>query len=86
MSNASAARSSDRPTSSDSVVDPKYDDRADNRDNQALDVDPGHRRGTKERENKPADDGADDAEHDVQNDTLAAIVDELARDESGDEA
>ena len=68
------------------MVDQQHDDRADDGDEQAVEVEAGYWGRAEEREQVAADNRADDAEHDVDDDAVAAALDDTAGDEAGDEA
>jgi hypothetical protein len=68
------------------VVDDKYNDRADDGDDQTVDVEPRYADTAERVEDEAANDRADDAEHHVENQPLTLLVDELAGDETGDQA
>jgi peptidoglycan/LPS O-acetylase OafA/YrhL len=62
----------------DGVVDYQYHDGADDGDEQAVEIEPGDRNGAERVENLPAHQRADNAEHDVEQRPLAAIVNDMA--------
>src|SRR5665213_211105 len=59
---------------------------ADDRDKDAVEIEPGDTQAAKSGHEPAADNRTDDAKHDVQQHALAVPVDELARDKAGDEA
>ena len=67
------------------VVENQHDDRADHGNYHAVDVEAGHTCGAERREERTAHYGADDADHDIQNDALAFPIDDFARDKACDE-
>src|SRR5438270_13358 len=80
-----AVRSGDGAPAGDQVVDDQHHDGADHRDEHAVEVEAGHPGGAELGEQPAADDRADDAEHDVEDEPLAGLVDDLAGDEAGDQ-
>src|ERR1700736_5282185 len=62
------------------------DDRADYRDEHAVEVEAGHSRLAEGGEEPAADDRADDAKQDVDEQPLAGLVDDLAGDEAGNQS
>src|SRR6185437_8829484 len=71
--------------SDDRVIDPKYDDGADDGHNKAPDVETRNAGADELSGDKPAHDRPDDAEHDIHQESGAGLVDDLAGDESGNE-
>jgi hypothetical protein len=68
------------------VIDQKHDDRADDGDDDAVEIEAGYSLSTSQGKQKSPDHRADDAEHNVQNHTLAGFVDDLASDEASNQA
>ena len=68
----------------DRVVDQQHHDRADHRDHHAVQIEPGDSGVPEEREDLSADDGAHDTEHDVEDQSFAGFVDDLAADKACD--
>jgi len=67
------------------VVEEQHDDGAGHRHEHAVDVEAGHPGRPELVEQDADDDRADDAEHDVEQQALALLVDHLAGDEAGDQ-
>jgi hypothetical protein len=72
-------------TPAERVVDDEDDDRAADANQHAVEVEPGHSRPSEVLEQPASDDSADDAENDIQQESLACLVDDLAGEEPGDE-
>src|ERR1700736_3958277 len=70
---------------SDCVIDHQHDDRADNSDEHAVEVEARDGSRAELGEQEATHDRADDAQHDVKNDTFALLVDDLAGNEASDE-
>ena len=69
----------------DRVVDPQDHDGADNRNDQAPDIETGHSASADRAEKDASDEGADDAEHEVCQKAGTAAMHDLARNPAGDE-
>ena len=78
-SHSNAAPASER------VVDPQDHDGADNGNDQAPDVEAGDAPSANRAEQDAADEGADDAEHEIGYKTGTAALHDLTRDPAGDE-
>jgi hypothetical protein len=68
------------------VVDDEYDDCSDDRYKHAVDVQAGYGRRAEEAEQEATHYRPDDPEDNIENQPFAALVDDFARDEAGDEA
>ena len=68
------------------VVDHEHHDRADNRNQQAVEIESGDTAGAKEREQEASDDGPDDTKNEVEDKAFARLVDDPAGDEARNEA
>src|SRR3954470_20052762 len=75
-----------RSAAGDHMVDPQHDHGPDDGHDQAVDVQTGHPGRAEEAEQKAADYGADNSQHDIQYHALACLVDDLAANEPGDQA
>jgi hypothetical protein len=69
----------------DRVIDYQHDNRTDDGHEHAVEIEPGYAHGSKEGEQKASDDCTDYAEHNVEDDALARLIDDPARDEASDE-
>src|SRR5579872_2966375 len=76
------ARSSDT-AATDRMIDHQDDDGARNRDEQAVQVEPGHAGHPEKIEEPAAGDRSNDAKDEVEHESFARLVDELAGDEAG---
>src|SRR3954451_1308107 len=76
----------DRSTAYQSVVEDQHNDRADHGHKHAVKVEAGDPGAAKGSEEPTADYRTDDPEHDVQHHAFASLVDDLAGDETSDEA
>src|SRR5207237_1474132 len=79
-------RRSAGPRPHEIVIDHQHDDRTDDRDKQAVEVEPADTLGAEQAEQKTADQRPDDTEHDIQKKAFAAPIDDLAADPAGDQA
>src|SRR5437868_2443881 len=77
---------SGRAAAEDRVIDDQHDDRADDRDKQAVEVEPADALGAEQAEQETADQRADNAKHDIQKKAFAGLIDDLAADPAGDQA
>jgi hypothetical protein len=68
------------------VVDHQYDYRSDDRDDHAVEVETGNLAGAGCAKDKASDDRPDNSEDNIEEKALARFVDDLARDETSDEA
>jgi hypothetical protein len=68
------------------VVDEKHNDRPNDGDEHAVDVQTSDWSRAHQGEEKAADDGTDYAEHYVKEQPLAGLVDDFARNEAGDQS
>src|SRR4051812_34566239 len=75
-----------RPVACDLVIGPEHDDGTDYGHDQTPDVETRDAGRTEGAEDQTANDGADDAQHDIHDHALAGLVDDLAADEAGDKA
>src|SRR6187402_838287 len=80
------SRFSARRPANHEMVENQHHDGTDDGDEQAVEVKTGNSGRPELIEQEAADDGADDTEHDVEEDTLPGPVDDLAADEPGDQA
>jgi hypothetical protein len=74
------------PATEHCVIDHQYDDRPDDCDDHAVEIEPGNPACAEGAEDEAADDGSHDAEGNVEEKALASFVDNLAGDEARDEA
>jgi hypothetical protein len=74
------------PAPGDRVVDKENHHRSDHGHEHTVEVEAGHPRGAELREEETANDGANDTKNDVSYDARARLVNDLAADETGDEA
>src|SRR5438874_12938440 len=77
---------SGRAAAEDRVIDHQHDDRAYDRNKQAVEVEPADALSAEQAEQETADQRADNAEHDIQKKAFAALIDDLAADPAGDQA
>jgi hypothetical protein len=68
------------------IVDQQHHHRTNDCNDHAVNVQTSHAAGTKQTEQKATDERADDAQGDVEPETLAVFVDDLAPDETGNQA
>ena len=68
------------------MVDPEHDDRADNSNYHAVEVETGDAADTKYGKQEAAHDRANDAKYDVEDGALAGAVDDAVRDKASDKA
>ena len=64
------------------VVDPQHDDRADNGDDHAVEIEAGNSDPAQGVENEAPDNGPDNAEHGIEKKALTRLVDDFADDEA----
>jgi hypothetical protein len=74
------------PTAEQGVIDEQDHDRANHSYKHAVDIEAGNRRGAERGKQPAADEGADNAEDDIQQNTGTGVIDDFARDETSDEA
>jgi hypothetical protein len=67
------------------VISREHDDRADDRNNHAVEVETGDAFRAEDAEQYAADNSTDDTEDDIEKESLALFVHNLAGDEAGDE-
>src|SRR5215469_16498870 len=70
----------------DRVIEHEHDDRADDGDEHAPEIEPGDARAAQPGEDESPHDAADDAEHDIEDEPFALLVDDLAGDEAGNQS
>ena len=85
MSSAAVKDEASGAASEDSVIEHEHDDRADNRDEHAPEIEPRDASAAEPSEDESPDEGADNTEHDIEDEPLALLIDDLARDEAGDQ-
>src|SRR5205823_5292217 len=83
---AMTASALEHAAAGDGVVDEQHDHRADDGDEDAVEVQAGDAGGAEAGEHEAADEGADDAQQQVEPEPAAGYVHELAGDEAGDQA
>ena len=67
------------------VVDPQHDDRADNGDDHAVEIEAGNSDPAQGVENEAPDNGPDNAEHAIEKKALTRLVDDFAGNEARDQ-
>ena len=77
LPNLAASVLAESATPNDGMVNDQHNNGPDDGDDHAVDVEPSDRCCAYEREQKPADYCSNNAEHDVQDNTLATFVDDL---------
>src|SRR5579872_5391927 len=72
--------------STNRVIEDQHYDRAQHRDHKAVEIEAVHAGFAKERHDPTADNGTDHAEHQIDHQSLASLVDDLAGNEARDES